>query len=176
MITIQSLTLQDIDDTMLNEFDRSQQTTRVLYAQGEELLEKEDCFDDDWSSDQKREITSHFRKVLQMGGSVIAAFEKSDMASFAVIEGDRFGSRNQYVELSFIHVSREFRGRGIGEELMNAAKVEAKQLGAFKLYISAHPSVRTQAFYKKTGCVLAAEVNGEIYQREPRDIQLECPL
>ncbi|ARI75742.1 GNAT family N-acetyltransferase [Halobacillus mangrovi] len=173
MITIQSLSIRDIEDTMLNEFDRTQKTTKVLYQQGVKLLEKEDCFDDDWSTDKKHEITSHFKNVLKQGGAVIAVFEITKLAGFAVIEGKHFGSRNQYLELSYIHVSREFRGRGIGEELMVAVKKKALQLGASKLYIGAHPSVETQAFYKKTGCVLAAEVNEEIYQREPRDLQLE---
>ncbi|MGI8313721.1 hypothetical protein [Halobacillus mangrovi] len=39
MITIQSLSGKDIDDTMLNKFDRTHKTTKVFYEQGVKLLE-----------------------------------------------------------------------------------------------------------------------------------------
>lgn len=49
-------------------------------------------------------------------------------------------------------------------------------VGAKKLYIAAHPAEETQKFYKSVGCLPAIEVNREIYDKEPLDIQLEFEL
>ena len=81
-----------------------------------------------------------------------------------------------YVELPYIHVSRELRGSGIGKRLFEICCKEAKLLGAKKLYIAAHPSVETQRFYKHRGCTLASEINTVIFNKEPLDLQMEYPL
>ena len=52
----------------------------------------------------------------------------------------------------------------------------AKQIGAIKLYISAHSAVESQAFYKSMGCVEAEIYNQKHVEDEPYDCQLECDL
>ena len=47
---------------------------------------------------------------------------------------------------------------------------------AKKLYISAHPSQETQAFYHTLGCVEAKEYNEEIAATDSGDCQLEYVL
>lgn len=49
-------------------------------------------------------------------------------------------------------------------------------LGAQALYISAHSSVESQAFYKAMGCVEAKEYQAFHVEKEPCDCQLERPL
>lgn len=51
-----------------------------------------------------------------------------------------------------------------------------KESGAKKLYISAHSSEETQAFYKALGCVEAKEYNSKLVAEEPCDCQLEYSL
>ena len=92
------------------------------------------------------------------------------------IESEFFGAHKEYVQLSSIHVSYKSRGRGIGKELFIIAIQEAKLLGAKKLYISAHSSEESQAFYKVMGCVEAEEYNEKIVSKEPYDCQLEFVL
>lgn len=82
-------------------------------------------------------------------------------------------SRGQYLELSGIHVSADHRGNGIGRKLMDCAKTWAKAQGAEKLYISAHSSVESQAFYKAMGCTEAEEYSRVHAEKEPCDCQLE---
>ena len=53
---------------------------------------------------------------------------------------------------------------------------KAKELGAKKLYISAHSSKESQEAYRRLGCVEAVEVNREIAENEPFDIQMEYQL
>ena len=53
---------------------------------------------------------------------------------------------------------------------------EARQLGADKLYISAHSSKESQAAYRALGCAPAEEVNEKLAAVEPFDVQMEYKL
>lgn len=63
-----------------------------------------------------------------------------------------------------------------GRRLFTLGCEEAKKLGADRLYISAHSSKESQATYKALGCVHAQEINQELAQMEPCDVQLEYVL
>ncbi|MDP4549662.1 GNAT family N-acetyltransferase [Alkalihalobacillus macyae] len=173
MLTIKSLHSTDIEDSMLDTFNRSQVTQNVLVHESGHLLKKEDSFHDEWTFQQKREIVEHFRHVLNLGGAVIVATMELTIVGFAVIESEEFGQTFRYRELSYIHVTSEHRGKGIGSQLFDKTRNVARELGADKLYIGSHPAVETQRFYSEMGCVLAKEINESIYLRETRDIQLE---
>ena len=75
--------------------------------------------------------------------------------------------------LSLIHSSR---GKGLGRALFQKAEEAGQALGAQALYISAHSSVESQAFYKAMGCVEAKEYQAFHVEEEPCDCQLERPL
>jgi hypothetical protein len=53
---------------------------------------------------------------------------------------------------------------------------DARARGVKKLYISAHSSQETQAFYRAMGCVEALEYNQRLSAEEPCDCQLEFAL
>ncbi|WP_394218660.1 GNAT family N-acetyltransferase [Halobacillus trueperi] len=170
------LKLADLDDHMLDSFDRYQKTDRVWVLQSGTFHEECNPFEEDWNEGNKQTIIHHFRLVIENGGAVVAALKEKKVYGFAVIEATDFGEKSMYRELSYIHVTRKFRGSGIGKVLFEKACEVAKALGAEKLYIGAHPSVETQKFYQKMGCEPAKEVNATIFFREPRDIQLEFIL
>ena len=176
MGNIKVLTSVDVNESILDSFERNQKTTKVLVFESNSLIEKEDRFEDDWTVERKREIVNHFKSTIANGGAVIVVEQEMKVLGFAVIEAETFGELSTYRELSYIHTSLPFRGMGIGRKLFVKAKEVAKQLGVEKLYIGAHPSVETQRFYSRMGCVIAKEVNHEIYERETRDIQLEITL
>lgn len=60
--------------------------------------------------------------------------------------------------------------------LFSLACDSAKQLGAKKMYISAHSSEESKAFYNAMGCVEALEYNHKLVDDEPCDCQLEFTL
>ena len=97
-------------------------------------------------------------------------------------EGLRLGGggadrhQKQYADLSSIHVSADARGKGLGRALFQKAEEAGRGLGARALYISAHSSVESQAFYKAMGCVEAKEYQAFHVEKEPCDCQLERPL
>ena len=73
-------------------------------------------------------------------------------------------------------MSKPYRRRGIGKELFKLACKTAKEVGAKKLYISAHSSKESQAAYRKLGCIEATEINQVIAENEPYDVQMEFVL
>lgn len=83
------------------------------------------------------------------------------------------GSRNQYLQLSNLHVSAEYRGRGIGRLLFRAACRRAAELRAERLYISSHSAEETQAFYRALNCTEAEELMPDLFELEPCDCHLE---
>jgi hypothetical protein len=49
-------------------------------------------------------------------------------------------------------------------------------MNARRLYISATPSENTVNFYLRQGCVLARQIDPELFELEPEDIHLEYDL
>ncbi|TYS68907.1 GNAT family N-acetyltransferase [Sutcliffiella horikoshii] len=167
---------KEITGNFLSGFKRYQETKDVYVMDNDQLLKKKDAFVDDWNEQQKQNIALHLKKTAEKGGAVICVKEDGKLLGFSVIEPDQFGTESTYLELSFIHVSADYRGQKIGEKLFRKTMEKAREMGANKLYIGAHPAVETQHFYKKMGCLPAQEIHQPIYDREPKDVQLEVSL
>jgi ribosomal protein S18 acetylase RimI-like enzyme len=106
----------------------------------------------------------------------LGAFNNNMLVGFASVESQSFGLQKEYLQLSSIHTSYESRGMGIGKNLFSLVCKKAKEIGAQKLYISAHSSQESQAFYKALGCVEAMEYSDILVVKEPCDCQLEYKL
>ena len=104
------------------------------------------------------------------------AFDKGSIIGFSIIGTEFFGSRNQYLPLIEFEVSYPYRAKGIGRRLFSSAASEALTIGAEKLYISAHSSKESQAAYRSLGCTETEEINEELREKEPSDVQMEYPL
>ena len=72
-----------------------------------------------------------------------------------------------------MHVSLEYRFKGIGKKLFKLCVNKAKQVNMEKIYISANDSEETQKFYLGLGCVDAMEINEKLAELEPCDRQME---
>jgi ribosomal protein S18 acetylase RimI-like enzyme len=166
----------NLETSLLETFNRYQETNRVLFKENDQYSFKEDHFVEQWNDEKKALVIQSLQNCVQSGGVVIGAFVDSNLVGFASVEGELFGSTKEYLELSYIHVSNDFRNGGLGKKMFELCCVNAKQLGAKKLYIAAHPSEETQHFYLAVGCTFAMEINQEIYEKEPLDIQLEFSL
>ncbi|WP_026691005.1 GNAT family N-acetyltransferase [Alteribacter aurantiacus] len=175
-MTLSVLKAEEVTPTMLDLFDRTQETVTVVALENDKWMEKEDSFKEQWSLTEKRKIVAHILHTINTGGNVVVAKEQDQVVGFAVLEAGHFGKTSVYKELSYLHVTKAMRGKGIGKQLFVMAKKIAKESGAEKLYIGAHPAIETQQFYKRAGCVPAKEIHLPIYERERRDIQLEAVL
>lgn len=174
MITYRALDFQKMNQELFRDFIRHQVVEDCLRREGDCWVVKADPFIDDWSQEDYQFLVQCLKNTLQTGGVVYGAFRDGCLKGFVSVESAFFGSRNQYVDLTSIHVSEDMRRTGIGRELFAAARDWAKRHGAKKLYISAHSAVESQAFYKSMGCVEAEEYKREHVEAEPYDCQLEC--
>jgi N-acetylglutamate synthase-like GNAT family acetyltransferase len=173
-LVIRMLNKEDLYPELLKYFNRYQKVVWVWRNVNGEKVLKEEPFIDDWNDERKKEVVSQdFKKCIEAGGVVLGGFIDDKLIAFATLKNDFFGSSNQYVLLSQLHVSYEYRHFGIGKCLFKKCVTIAKEWGVKKIYISAHSAEETQRFYNKVGCVEAKEINRKLVEQEPFDCQLE---
>jgi ribosomal protein S18 acetylase RimI-like enzyme len=105
--------------------------------------------------------------------SVFGAYDNKKMIGFSVFLNNKFGSKNNYIRLKFLHISFEYRHKGIGKTLFELCVEKAKNKGIEKIYISAANSEASQIFYLGIGCKDAMEINKIAAENEPYDRQME---
>ena len=173
---IRQITAGELEITLFSDFHRHQQVSQCWRKVNNEWIVIDHPFTEDWGEEEYRLLVSCLQNTIAAGGVVYGAFLEGKLKGFASVENIFFGSGGQYLELSSIHVSEDCRRSGIGRKLMEAAKAWAKGRGARKLYISAHSSVESQAFYRAMGCREAEEYNQSSVEKEPCDCQLEVSV
>ncbi len=176
MLQYRNLTQNELCPELFGHFVRHQVVTKCWRREEGKWVIRDAPFVDDWTEEDYRFLVSCLKNTLLSGGFVRAAFLDHMLKGFVSVEAALFGREQKYLDLTSIHVSEDMRGLGIGRELFLSAKKWAKEKGASKLYISAHSSVESQAFYRKMGCVEAAVYNRQHVEAEPFDCQLECAL
>lgn len=175
-ITFLKLTKDNFNINSLDEFIRHQEVRECWCRINGELVLVPNDYVEDWDPDKRRTIAETIKDGISGSGFAYGAFAEDKIAGYIYLSKDFFGSTAKYIELQMFHVSEPFRRRGIGKELFKLACSEAKNIGADKIYISAHSSKESQAAYRRLGCVEAAEINKEIAENEPFDIQMEYCL
>lgn len=176
MIQYRNVQEHEINRELFSGFNRHQVVTKCFRKENGAWVIKDIPFIDDWSEENYLELVDCLKHTVRTGGFVYAAFQNDILKGFASVEPELFCPGQNYLDLSSIHVSEDMRGHGIGRVLFSAAKEWAKAHGAGKLYISAHSSVESQAFYRAMGCKEAEVYNQEHVLLEPFDCQLECKL
>lgn len=169
-----NIEVNNIKAELFSNFKRYQKVTKCWRKIDGKWVIKDIAFIEEWGIEEYKILASCLKNTVETGGIVMGAFSDGILKGFASIEADLFGENKEYLDLSSIHVSLDMRGKGVGKELFRLAKKWAKEHGAKKLYISAHSSVESQAFYRAMGCVEAKEYNKEHVEKEPCDCQLEC--
>jgi len=175
-ITYARLSNENFTPNSMDEFLRYQKITQVYRKTGEEyvLVDTDNVLD--WNLDQRRGVARIILQKMHDGGFAFGAFEGGRVVGYILADGKRFGSEQQYIEITLFHVSAHHRRMGIGTRLFLLACEEAKKRGAHKLYISSGNAKETQDAYRKLGCLHAQEINAEAVARNPDDVQLEYPL
>lgn len=171
------LTERNFNENSLDDFLRHQEVKECWRKNSNneyELVPIE--YMEDWDLNRRREVAGEILSTIAGNGFAYGAFYEGKVVGYILISNRFFGSSNQYMELLLFHVSEPFRRRGIGKELFKLACKTAKEVGGKKLYISAHPSKESQAAYRKLGCIEATEINQEIAENEPYDVQMEFVL
>jgi len=154
--------------------DRREIVENIYYLDQGELLRKPDYFDvQGWPPGEPEQYTPIMLDCYDRGGTFWCAFDDDVLVGVAILESRFIGVAQDTLQLKFLHVSRDCRKQGVGTRLFQLAVEKAKTLGAERLYISATPSENTVNYYLRLGCVLATEINPELFALEPEDIHLE---
>lgn len=122
------------------------------------------------------EIISRQQKIITDGGSVLGAWDDQKLVGAASVENIPRGSSGQYRKMDILYVSAEYRGLGIGKELVHLCKQVAASFQGTLLYISATSTRKTVEFYLNLGAKLTTEPDAELLELEPDDIHLELDI
>jgi predicted N-acetyltransferase YhbS len=166
--------LQRDEIPLIWHIDRREIIHNIYVLQNGKLVLQPDYFDiKGWPPGESDLYTPLLQDCYDRGGIFWGAFENDLLVGVAILESRFIGSKHDTLQLKFLHVSRDYRQHGLGRLLFNLAVEKAKALGAKKLYISATPSENTINTYSRLGCVLATELDPELFALEPEDIHLE---
>ena len=166
--------LQRDEIHLLWQIDRREIIDNIYYLRDGKLVLEPEHFDmQGWPPGEAEHYTHILTDCYDRGGTFWGAFENEQIVGAAILENKFIGSKQDTLQLKFLHVSRDQRKRGLGSKLFNLAVEKANSLGAKKLYISATPSENTINYYMRLGCVLAIEIDSELFALEPEDIHLE---
>jgi N-acetylglutamate synthase-like GNAT family acetyltransferase len=173
-IEFKELSSTDINKNLLDKFNRYQKVTRHWQKVNEEWVLIDGEYVDDWDKEKKDNRIKYFSEIIDKGnGNIFVAMENQFIIGFAVLLNERFGVKEQYIQLKYLHVSLEYRHKGIGKRLFQFCIKKSKEIGVEKIYISANDSEETQKFYLGIGCKDAFEINQRMVDEEPYDRQME---
>lgn len=159
------------------QIDRREIIDNIYYLRnGKLVLEREHYDVRGWPPGKPEHYTPILLDCFGRGGYFWGAFAGELLVGAVVLENRFIGSSKDTLQMKFLHVSNSFRKQGLGKQLFVLAAEKAIELDAKKMYISATPSENTVNFYLRLGCVLAREIDEELFALEPEDIHLEFVL
>jgi N-acetylglutamate synthase-like GNAT family acetyltransferase len=172
-IQYKELDNSDIKQNLLSSFDRYQEIKQYYKNENGNWVLKDHEFIGNWDKNRYDEVNDLIKNTINRNGYVFGAYDNGKLIGFAVLLNEIFGSKNQYIELKFIHVSNGYRHKGIGKILFNFCINKAKEIGINKIYISTNTAEESQRFYLNIGCKDAMEINKKLAENEPYDRQME---
>jgi len=122
----------------------------------------------------------HYNKLkstIESEGIAYGLFDEAmNMMGFVAINRMNFGMTAKYCLLDQLFLSLDCRGKGFGKKLFEYAVKTASEWQVDKIYICAGSAEETIAFYTAIGCQEASEINMNLYEEDPNDLQLEYVL
>ncbi|MCR8842637.1 GNAT family N-acetyltransferase [Paenibacillus sp. SC116] len=170
--TYRALALDECE--RINEINPAQYIKRAWReVDGQRQLVEIDYHENSWP-DGYEHYLSKLKQTIQDNGYAVGAFdENGKLIGFGTVNRDMFGIKYKHVLLDSLFTSLEHRNKGIGKKLfLNCANM-AQKWGVDKIYICAGSAEDTIAFYYALGCKEAEEIKTELYESDPRDMQLE---
>ena len=170
MIKIERLSKENFSENELDSYIRTHEVKKVYRKQEEEYVLVECPYTEDWNLERKREVA---RNISSEDYITYLALDDNRVIGFIGLKKKLV---DDYMILDMMHVSSQCRGKGIGRQLFDLGKEEAKKAGAKELYISACSSEETIAFYRAMGAELTKNPIKEMAEKEPYDLQMTCPV
>lgn len=152
--------IDDLHMNLLMHFNRFQRIERSWALKCGKWQLIHNPFDYDWDEDRKHRTIYELREIINSGGIVYGVFDSNNLIAFSSVGPKFLESRmDGYIPIGFIHVSLDYRNKGIGKRLFTMMCEKARDTGALKLYICIMPAEESNAFYISVGCVDATIVH-----------------
>jgi GNAT superfamily N-acetyltransferase len=159
----------------VGEIDRTEHIGVLFEQHGTELAVRRGSWDAPaWDPDGHGEdsVDSQHRALLlyaDAGGIALGAFSGGRLVGIGVLVPH---IRPGIAQLAFLHVSRDFRGAGVGSRLSADLELIARHAGDTEIVVSATPSQNTVRFYMGRGYTPMARPLPELLELEPEDVHM----
>ncbi len=167
------------DLARIGEIDRTERI-ETLYVQHGSRLEARvgDWSARAWSAQGEGDHSvahqrSECERYLAAGGIALGAFAEGRLVGIGIVTPHL---RPGVAQLAFLHVSSEYRARGIGGHLGDELERVAREQGDTTMVVSATPSLNTVRFYRGRGFEPMSAPLRELYELEPEDIHMQKQL
>ena len=154
----------------LNDFRRYQEVKNVYRLKDGWLRLVYNPFTEDWDDERRIEKAE---EILSGQYVTYCAFEGNRVVGEIMLLPRL--NKDRLIIDSF-HVSSDYRRRGIGRALLDAARQEALKRGAHALYASCCSAEETIRFYTAMGFRLSDDPIASCIEDEPYDLQMECKI
>lgn len=142
------------------------------FADGRLHLHSEFYDTRDWPEGEPELYTPILLECYDHGGAFLGAFAEEKLVAVAVVDARPVTDYPQYRQLSFLHVSHDWRGRGLASCLYRQSMEIVKEQGAEGFYISSTSTRHTVEFYLHQGGHPIGQPDKRLYALEPDDIHL----
>jgi GNAT superfamily N-acetyltransferase len=161
--------LHDLDVHRLHEIDVSEHISVVFRLRDGGLVsEAHDSRRPRWDEAAWRERVAEWRETLKPD-VWLGAFAGTRLGGMASL---RYGLSPEMAQLTTLHVSQDFRRRGVARDLLRKVIEMARESHAKRLYVSATPSGSAVGFYLSEGFRVTKEPDPRMYELEPQDIHM----
>ena len=154
----------------LKDFQRYQEVKNVYRLKDGEMTLVYHPFTEDWDDASRLQKAED---ILSGRYVTYGAFEKDSVVGEIMLIPEL--DKGRLIIESF-HVSTDYRRRGIGRALFEAARQEAIKRGAHSLYASCCSSEETIKFYSAMGFCLSSGPIPARVEDEPYDLQMVCMI
>lgn len=169
--------LSRADLALLDQIDRRELIEQLYLLEDGNLKLYEERFDmDGWPPGEAQQNAEVLAACFERGGWFHGVFDGEMLVALVVLDSVLLQAERPALQLKFLHVSRDYRGRGIASRLFRLACAQAPAMGAQEIHISATPSRNTVDFYLRLGCTLLDRPDPELLRLEPEDIHLRYRL
>ena len=169
-------TLERSEIKLMWTIDRREFIERIYRLEGGELRLEPHNFDvPGWPPDEPEKTTPGLYEAFDRGAIFFGAFDGGSLVGNSILDTVWRGQRGDLLQLMRLHVSRDYRGQGVGTRLFELVREQARTRGARGLYISSAETENTVRFYQRRGSTLLETPDPELFAYEPKDIHMECP-
>jgi GNAT superfamily N-acetyltransferase len=175
MLTQRDLTRSETE--LIWQIDRSEEIRAVYHCKADQwVLQPEEYHLHGWPAGEPEKYAPLLLESFDRGGWFHAFFDEDKIVAATVLDHRLFGEHQDMLLLIILQVGNGYRGTGLGKALFTLAKAKTREWGGKWMYISATPSEHTIAFYRAQGAILASPPDPQLFEFEPEDMHMICPV